>query len=313
MITAVGCDPLAIGFSISGGTKVSTPARCAGPGGADRPLLHHPWAGGTSFDYRRAGSAASRLGSDGLDDTLLTASAFLHVSAISQAIGPVAADAVFAAMETVRAAGGRVAYDTNLRLKPWPLARAQAIIGHSLAMVDIALPGMDDARLLTGLDDPDAIVDWFLARGVATVALTLGSEGVVLAAEGRRARLAGHKVATVDATAAGDTFDGVFLAALAGGVDPFAAAERANAAAALSTTGYGGVAPIPDAAAVRAFTAGASGRSVTANVGVGHVGFRAHPVPAPGWIGGGSSAIRARCGETNWSPPSYCRRPVHNK
>ena len=62
--------------------------------------------------------------------------------------------------------------------------------------------------------------------------------------------------ATVDATAAGDTFDGVFLAALAAGADPLSAAERANAAAALSPTGYGGVAPIPDAAAVDAFMVG---------------------------------------------------------
>ena len=123
-------------------------------------------------------------------------------------------------------------------------------------MVDIALPGMDDARLLTGLEDPDAIIDWFLARGVSTVALTLGAEGVVLATDGYRTRFAGHKVAAVDATAAGDTFDGVFLAALAAGTDPLSAAERANAAAALSTTGYGGVAPIPDAAAVDAFLVG---------------------------------------------------------
>ena len=258
MVTAVGCDSFGDQFlDLWRGEGIDTGAVRRDPAAPTGLYFITHGPGGHQFDYRRAGSAASRLGPDEIDRELLANSAFLHVSAISQAIGPTAADAVFAAMETVRAAGGRVAYDTNLRLKLWPLARAQAIIGHSLAMVDIALPGMDDARLLTGLDDPDAIVDWFLARGVATVALTLGSEGVVLAAEGRRARLAGHKVATVDATAAGDTFDGVFLAALAGGVDPFAAAERANAAAALSTTGYGGVAPIPDAAAVRAFTAGA--------------------------------------------------------
>ena len=257
MITAIGCDSFGDRFldlwrdeGIDTGAVRRDPAAPTGL----YFITHGPE--GHRFDYRRAGSAASRLGPDGLDDAVLTASAFLHVSAISQAIGPVAADAVFVAMETVRAAGGRLAYDTNLRLKLWPLARAQAIIGHSLAMVDIALPGMDDARLLTGLEDPDAIIDWFLARGVSTVALTLGAEGVVLATDGYRTRFAGHKVAAVDATAAGDTFDGVFLAALAAGADPLSAAERANAAAALSTTGYGGVAPIPDAAAVDAFMVG---------------------------------------------------------
>ena len=194
MVTAVGCDSFGDQFlDLWRGEGIDTGAVRRDPAAPTGLYFITHGPGGHQFDYRRAGSAASRLGPDEIDRELLANSAFLHVSAISQAIGPTAADAVFAAMETVRAAGGRVAYDTNLRLKLWPLARAQAIIGHSLAMVDIALPGMDDARLLTGLDDPDAIVDWFLARGVATVALTLGSEGVVLAAEGRRARLAGHK------------------------------------------------------------------------------------------------------------------------
>jgi len=38
---------------------------------------------------------------------------------------------------------------------------------------------------------------------------------------------------------------------LVAGLDPFSAARYANIAAALSTTGYGAVAPIPTAAQVR--------------------------------------------------------------
>ena len=70
-----------------------------------------------------------------------------------------ACDAVFEAFAVARAAGVLTAYDTNLRLKLWPLARARAIIQAACAMSDIVLPGLDDAALLTGLDDPDAIVD----------------------------------------------------------------------------------------------------------------------------------------------------------
>ena len=61
-----------------------------------------------------------------------------------------------------------------------------------------------------------------------------------------------HRVNAVDATGAGDTFAGALLARLLAGEDPLAAARYANAAAALSTTGYGAVAPIPREAAVRA-------------------------------------------------------------
>lgn len=61
-----------------------------------------------------------------------------------------------------------------------------------------------------------------------------------------------YPVKPVDATGAGDCFGGSFIARLCAGDDPFEAARYANVAAALSTTGYGAVAPIPHAETVRA-------------------------------------------------------------
>ena len=140
----------------------------------------------------------------------------------------------------------RVAYDPNLRVTLWPLDRARETIHAAVARCDIVLPGLDDARALTGLRDVDAIADFYLHLGPALVAMTLGRDGVLVASRDRRERIPGHAVAAVDATAAGDTFDGAFLARLLAGADPVAAARHANAAAALSTTGYGAVAPMPD-------------------------------------------------------------------
>ena len=57
----------------------------------------------------------------------------------------------------------------------------------------------------------------------------------------------------IDATGAGDTFDGAFLSEWLRRDDPFAAAEYANAAAALSTTNYGAVDSIPNRDEVAAF------------------------------------------------------------
>ena len=61
----------------------------------------------------------------------------------------------------------------------------------------------------------------------------------------RREVIAGHRVCAVDATGAGDCFDGAFIARVVAGDDVFTAARYANAAAALATTGYGAVAPLP--------------------------------------------------------------------
>jgi 2-dehydro-3-deoxygluconokinase len=57
-------------------------------------------------------------------------------------------------------------------------------------------------------------------------------------------------VASVDATGAGDCFDGAFAARLIAGDDAFAAARYANVAAGLATMGYGAVAPLPRASDV---------------------------------------------------------------
>ena len=56
----------------------------------------------------------------------------------------------------------------------------------------------------------------------------------------------------IDATGAGDCFDGAFAVRLVAGDDPVEAARYANAAAALATTGYGAVAPLPRHAEVMA-------------------------------------------------------------
>jgi len=212
-------------------------------------------ANGHEFSYFRAGSASSRMGPDDLPVDSLRSAKVLHISGISQAISDVAADAVFHAIQIVKDAGGLVSYDTNLRLKLWPIERARAVTHAAMARCDIALPGLDDAEKLTGLSNADEIADFYLKLGANTVALTLGAEGTLVATPDKRLRVQGRRVEAVDATAAGDTFDGAFLSRIVAGDDPFQAARYANAAAALSTQGYGAVAPMPCKEAVEAFLA----------------------------------------------------------
>lgn len=209
-------------------------------------------AEGHSFEYRRAGSAASRMTAERLPLSAIRAAEVLHLSAISQAISEPACEATFAAIEAARAAGVTIAYDTNLRLKLWTIDRARSVIDATLRLADIVLPGLDDARTLLRTDDPDTICDHLLKRGAKVVALTMGAEGVIVATPQARTRLAPHRVDAVDATGAGDAFDGAFLAEWLATADAVASARFANAAAALSVQGYGAVAPLPRRGAVEA-------------------------------------------------------------
>ena len=200
---------------------------------------------GHSFSYMRAGSAASRLSELDAPAQAIRAARILHVSGISQAISSSATDLVFAAIDIARQAKVLVSYDTNLRLKLWPLRRARAVTHEAMRSADIALPSLDDATQLTGQSAPDAILDFYLGLGARVVALKLGKEGSAVATPERRERVAPFRVTAVDATGAGDAFDGAFLAEYLACGDPFAAARFANVSAALSTLGYGAVAPLP--------------------------------------------------------------------
>jgi 2-dehydro-3-deoxygluconokinase len=208
---------------------------------------------GHVFSYARAGSAASLITAEELPLAQIASARILHASGISQAISESCADAVFAAIDHAKANGTVVSYDTNLRLKLWPLERARAIIHGASAMSDILLPGLDDARQLTGLERPEEICSFYLNLGCSVVALTMGKSGTMVATRDRRDVIAAKPVEAVDATGAGDTFDGAFLAEWLVHRDPFRAAAYANAAAALSTLGHGAVAPIPERSKVESF------------------------------------------------------------
>ncbi|MBP0595588.1 sugar kinase [Paraburkholderia sp. LEh10] len=210
---------------------------------------------GHQFDYLRAGSAASRYAPRDLPLDAIAAAKVVHLSGISLAISVSACDAALAAIGHARANNVRVSFDTNLRLKLWPLARARAVMLEAIRQTEICLPSWDDVTELTGLTERDDIVDFLLAQGPRVVALKLGKDGSYIATPDERRVVRGHAVNAVDATGAGDCFGGAFVARIVAGDDPFQAARYANVAAALSTQGFGAVAPIPDRASVEKIVA----------------------------------------------------------
>lgn len=209
-------------------------------------------ADGHQFDFCRTGSAASRYSPGDLPLEAIAGAKVLHLSGISLGISATACDACYRAIEHARASKVTVSFDTNLRRKLWPLGRARAVIWDVLALADICLPSYDDVVQLCNLTDPDHIVDRCLGAGARIVALKLGAEGTLLADRHRRIRIAPYPCRVVDATGAGDTFGGAFVARIVAGDDIEHAGHYAAAAAALSTEGYGAVAPIPTAEKVRA-------------------------------------------------------------
>ena len=190
-------------------------------------------------------TVAASLAAADVPEALLAGARHVHASSwflLQDRLGP-GLGALFSA---ARSAGVTTSLDTN-----WdPSGRwASPDLSAAIAQAGLLLPNQAEAIRLAGADDLDAAVSALVAAGPRVV-VKLGERGALCADGPTRYRISLPPVRPVDATGAGDCFDGAFAARIIAGDDPFAAARYANVAAALATTGYGAVAPLPRAADV---------------------------------------------------------------
>ncbi|MGL4473294.1 MAG: ribokinase [Shewanella sp.] len=160
-------------------------------------------------------------------------------------------DTIFMAASAAKDAG------TLVVLNPAP---AMALSDELLAKVDIITPNETEAELLTGIKVEDlehaALAAAHLhAKGIATVMITLGSQGVFLSERGEGQQIAGFKVEVKDTTAAGDTFNAGVLTGLQQGMSLPDAIVFAHGAAAISVSRFGAQTSIPVRSEVDAFLA----------------------------------------------------------
>lgn len=206
------------------------------------------------FTYYRKNSAASHLSPEDINENYIKNAKILHTSGISQAISESSREAVFKAIEIAKRDNLVVSYDPNIRLKLWPINTAKAIVTYTLKFVDIATPSLEDAKLITGLETPEEIIDFLMNIGPKIIALKMGSKGCFVADEKQRKFVKAYQVKNVvDTTGAGDAFTGAFLVGILEGWDIVKAAKFANATAALKTLGLGAVTPIPTRRKVEEF------------------------------------------------------------
>jgi len=197
------------------------------------------------FTYYRAGSAASCLRPADLDLTALGRARVLHLSGITLGVSAGLRACATAAADAVRAAGGTVSLDTNLREKLWPLDVAREATHAAASRAQIVFTSIDDCARLTGLTAPADIASFYRNLGVRIVLVTLGAGGCFLAEGDTCTPIPPAPATPVDSTGAGDSFAGAFLAWWCETGDAVLAAGRAAIVAAGTVSGLGAVASIP--------------------------------------------------------------------
>ncbi len=131
-------------------------------------------------------------------------------------------------------------------------APARPVPAALMRRVSVLTPNETEASALAGtpsLDDAglEEAAEILLRQGPGAVVITLGARGVLIATPQTRTRVPAYRVKAIDATAAGDAFNGALAVALARGDGLSEAVQFASAVAALSVTRLGAQPSLPRA------------------------------------------------------------------
>ena len=126
-------------------------------------------------------------------------------------------------------------------------------VREALPLIHTITPNEDEARYYTGREEPQAMAEAFLERGVQNVVIKLGAKGCYFQNPSLALRLPPCPVEAVDATGAGDNFVAGYAAELLRGADLPRALRFANACGAICSTAVGAGTALRDRAQVEAF------------------------------------------------------------
>lgn len=118
-----------------------------------------------------------------------------------------------------------------------------------LPHTDIFLPNLDQAEAISGVKGPEASADYFLSKGIKTVAIKMDARGCLIKTVEKCIRLPAYDVELVDVAGVGDAFVAGFLAGVLKGWDLSLTGKFANAVAAVNCRVMGcsaGVQPFDD-------------------------------------------------------------------
>jgi fructokinase len=174
--------------------------------------------GGPTYDFRVAGTAdwqwtAAEL-ANALDPGPSGPVVALHSGSLALTTPP--GDAALRALMARAAETATVSYDPNCR--PALMGKAADVLAgvhELLAVADVVKVSLEDLAWLMPGFTPDEILEDWLGRGPALVAITLGGDGVTAGTStGLRTRRPGVPVTVIDTVGAGDTISAALLAGL---------------------------------------------------------------------------------------------------
>ena len=206
-------------------------------------------SGERSFTFMVKPSADQFMQPD--DVPAFTENQWLHICSIALANEP-SRSSTFHAIEKIKAAGGFVSFDPNLRDEVWAdQSEIKSVVLKAVAMADVVKFSDDELLFLTGTDTLEAGLDVIKQYQNILVLITQGAKGALLITANEKELMTGKAVKAVDSTGAGDAFVGGLITYLAQSNNWHEiahirnAVRWANGCGALATTQKGAMTALP--------------------------------------------------------------------
>jgi 2-dehydro-3-deoxygluconokinase len=211
-------------------------------------LIRTDPGGERTFYYYRSEAAARQMLAGARAAALTAALAgydMIYVSGITLSVlDEPQRRALIGLLAAARGNGATIAFDGNFRPRGWPdWAAARHWFDAALAHATIALPTFEDEQMLYGDPTSAATVARLNACGVSEIALKLGRDGALIAGAAGLTPVPAEPVEAIDTTAAGDSFNGAYLASRLLGRDALAAATAGTRLAAVKVRHRGAIIP----------------------------------------------------------------------
>lgn len=172
---------------------------------------------------------------------------WLHVCSIALSAEP-SRTTTFQAMDAIKAAGGYVSFDPNIRPDLWQDDNElRECLMQAMRKADVVKLSVEELTFLSGLDELEPALALVVSQSQSPLVLvTKGKEGVVAWHNGTLTAYSAAPVASVDTTGAGDAFVAGLLYGLVNHTgDLPAILTLAQRCGALATTSKGAMTALP--------------------------------------------------------------------
>lgn len=194
--------------------------------------------GSRKFIFHMGNSAAAEVDIPDISD--MDDLKYFHIMGTSLADNPKFADGIVGLMRAAVKKGAKVSFDPNLRFELIRDRRVYEIIDEIVGNTAVLLPGKEELMIITGEDSVEkAIKKAFENPVLEVIALKNGSKGSIIYTRENSFESDIYTVDVADATGAGDSYAGGFIAGLLENRHLEECAKMAAACGALNCAAFG--------------------------------------------------------------------------